>query len=63
VIVFPHICPSCSSARTRQVVPESPEVDTFRCDDCAHEWSVPAAPPLRPIPDRALPHDWMPKKE
>jgi len=37
------------------VVPQSPEVDTFRCGHCGHEWSAPAAPVRADIPEEALP--------
>lgn len=59
VLIFPQICPQCSSDRTHRVIPQSPEVETFRCDDCSHEWSAPAPPPMRPVPDAALPRDWF----
>ena len=55
MIQFPNICPACQSAARHTIIPTSPEVETSHCDNCGHEWSVPAAPPLRPIPDAALP--------
>jgi len=58
VIHFPNICPNCQSASRHLVIPTSPEVETFRCDTCGHEWSVPAPPPMRPIPSETLPRDW-----
>jgi len=42
VIVFPAICPMCSSDTGRRVIPDSPEVQTFRCGRCHHVWSEPA---------------------
>jgi hypothetical protein len=63
VLVFPNICPVCASANGRRVIPQSPEVETFRCMSCGHEWSTPAPPAMRPVPERALPRDWFPKKE
>jgi hypothetical protein len=54
-MIFPAICPVCQSDGGRLVIPQSPEVDTFRCDHCAHEWSAPAAPVRSDIPDDALP--------
>lgn len=63
MLVFPSVCPACASATGKRVIPQSPEVETFRCAQCAHEWSEPAPPPLRPVPDQALPREWfLPKK-
>jgi len=45
MIVFPSICPSCGSEKGQRIIPESPEVQTFRCVSCRHEWSE----PLRPL--------------
>ena len=39
------------------VIPQSPEMDTFRCGKCGHEWSEPAAPVRSEIPAEVLPHD------
>ena len=44
MIVFPAICPFCSSDAGRRIIPESPEVQTFRCANCRHQWSEPAPP-------------------
>jgi ribosomal protein L37AE/L43A len=63
MLVFPHICPACGSAKGRRVIPQSPEVETFHCDDCGHEWSAPAPPPMRPVPERALPRSWFKRKK
>jgi transposase-like protein len=57
--MFPPVCPACGSANGRRVIPQSPEVETFRCGSCDHEWSAPAPPPMRPVPDQALPRDWF----
>jgi hypothetical protein len=63
VIQFPKICPACNSTARHELIPSSPEVETHRCDSCGHEWTTPAPPPMRPVPDSALPHDWFnPKK-
>ena len=63
MLVFPSVCPVCASANGRRVIPQSPEVETFRCTQCDHEWSEPAPPRLRPVPDQALPREWfVPKK-
>jgi hypothetical protein len=59
VIVFPNICPACASPNARRLIPQSPEVETFHCSACGHEWSTPAPPPLRPVPQRALPREWF----
>jgi hypothetical protein len=59
VIHFPNICPACGSTARHLVIPSSPEVETFRCDNCAHEWSTPAPPSMRPVPDASLPRDWF----
>ena len=40
--LFPPICPSCHSASGRIVIPESPEVETYKCQACHHQWSQPA---------------------
>ncbi len=58
MIVFPAICPACGSDAGRRLIPESPEVQTFRCGRCLHTWSEPApayrvdaaddGPPKRP---------------
>ena len=32
-------CPSCLSEHTASMVSTSPEVYSFRCLDCQHEWS------------------------
>jgi transposase-like protein len=42
MIVFPAICPACASDAGRRIIPESPEVQTFRCARCQHTWSEPA---------------------
>lgn len=63
MLVFPSLCPVCASPNGRRVIPQSPEVETFRCSQCGHEWSEPAPPPLRPVPEHALPREWfLPKK-
>jgi len=59
VIVFPNICPHCSSPDARRVIPQSPEVETFHCDRCGHEWSTPAPAPMRPVPPESLPRHWF----
>jgi transposase-like protein len=60
MIVFPAVCPACGASSGRRVIPESPEVETFRCGDCQHEWSEPAPLPVRTeIPKHALPWDWF----
>jgi hypothetical protein len=38
------------------VIPQSPEMDTFRCGSCGNVWSEPAAPGRSDIPTEALPH-------
>jgi hypothetical protein len=63
VLTFPIICPACTSALGRRIIPQSPEVETFRCGECAHEWSEPAPPVAGQIPERALPWDWLRKEE
>jgi transposase-like protein len=32
-------CPSCLSDRTAATISSSPEVYSFRCNDCQHEWA------------------------
>lgn len=32
-------CPSCLSERTASTLSSSPEVYSFRCSDCHHEWA------------------------
>ena len=59
LIHFPHICPRCSSDEGLMIVSDSPEVEAFRCADCAHTWTAPAPPSMRPVPDAALPRDWF----
>jgi uncharacterized Zn finger protein len=54
-MIFPVLCPHCSSDSGRRVIPESPEVDSFRCERCGHAWSQPAAPVRGPIPAAVLP--------
>jgi hypothetical protein len=44
MIVFPSICPSCGSEKGQRIIPESPEVQTFRCVVCRYEWSEPLRP-------------------
>jgi hypothetical protein len=44
VIVFPAICPKCASDSGKRMIPESPEVETFRCARCQNQWSEPAPP-------------------
>jgi hypothetical protein len=58
-MLFPVICSACNSPSGRRVIPESPEVDTFRCGACAHEWSEPVSPPVSHAPERTLPKDWF----
>ena len=36
MIQFPAICEVCRSDSGRQIIPDSPEVDTFRCAACGH---------------------------
>ena len=55
-MIFPAICPACHSDTGRMVIPESPEMDTFRCGQCGNVWSEPAAPVRADIPEEALPH-------
>jgi len=38
-VIFPAICPICRSDSGRRVIPESPEVCTFRCGSCDYQWS------------------------
>jgi len=45
------------------VIPQSPEVDTFRCGDCGHHWSEPVPPSMRPVPEQSLPRDWFNRKK
>jgi Zn ribbon nucleic-acid-binding protein len=59
MVQFPAICPVCRADSGRQIIPESPEVDTFRCGRCGHEWSEPAAPVRADIPADALPRDGL----
>ena len=40
-MIFPVLCPRCQADSGARLVPESPEVETFRCGDCRHEWSEP----------------------
>jgi transposase-like protein len=54
-MIFPVICPVCQSDSGRRIIPQSPEVDTFRCGHCGQEWSEPATPVRSEIPDDALP--------
>jgi hypothetical protein len=42
-VIFPAICPVCHSDSGRLIIPASPEVDTYRCGACGHEWSQPAS--------------------
>lgn len=35
----PARCPSCLSDQTAQTISSSPEVYSFVCFDCKHEWS------------------------
>jgi transposase-like protein len=63
MLVFPILCPSCMSPNGRRVIPQSPEVETFHCDRCGHEWSTPAPPPMRPLPPHALPRAWFGRKK
>jgi transposase-like protein len=63
MVIFPHICPACGSANGRRVIPQSPEVETFRCADCAHQWSAPAPPAMRPVPEQVLPRAWFTRKK
>ena len=63
MIVFPNICPACHSTARHQIIPSSPEVESFKCDSCGHEWSVPAPTPMRPVPDAALPRTWATRKK
>ncbi|HTM24823.1 MAG TPA: hypothetical protein VL225_06500 [Vicinamibacterales bacterium] len=48
-MIFPVICPMCRADSGRRTIPQSPEVDTFVCGDCRHEWSEPA-PAYSPLP-------------
>jgi Zn ribbon nucleic-acid-binding protein len=59
VIVFPAVCSACGSSSGRRVIPESPEVETFRCGACGHQWSEPAPTVRTEIPRQALPWDWF----
>jgi hypothetical protein len=40
-MIFPVICPECRSDSGRRIVPQSPEVQTFRCGACQYVWSEP----------------------
>jgi hypothetical protein len=35
----PPRCPSCLSERTAPMISASPEVYSFRCLNCQHEWA------------------------
>jgi hypothetical protein len=52
-MIFPAICPVCASDSGRRVIPESPEVETFRCGACRHSWSELAAPPVVDLEPKA----------
>jgi hypothetical protein len=54
MIVFPVICPACASDAGRRVIPESPEVETFQCGRCHHQWSEPAPPPSLELRQRRV---------
>lgn len=41
-MIFPVLCPVCQADSGRRVIPDSPEVETFRCGACQHSWSEPA---------------------
>ena len=41
-MIFPAICPTCGSSSGRSVIPESPDVQTFKCGACECSWSEPA---------------------
>jgi hypothetical protein len=56
-MIFPVICPICQSDSGRRVIPDSPEVETFRCEACHHVWSEPAIEVRR---FRAEPGDFIP---
>lgn len=49
-MIFPVLCPVCQADSGVRVVPESPEVETFRCGDCRHQWSEPARTELTSKP-------------
>jgi hypothetical protein len=38
---FRPSCPCCLSGLTAATMPTSPEVLTYRCADCHHDWAVP----------------------
>lgn len=40
-MIFPVLCPLCHADSGVRVIPQSPEVESFRCGDCHHEWSEP----------------------
>jgi hypothetical protein len=42
VTLFPPICPTCHSSSGRAVIPDSPEVETYQCQNCRRSWSQPA---------------------
>ena len=55
MIVFPAICPACASDEGQRLIPESPEVQTFRCARCQHTWSEPAPAYTLDRPDNDAP--------
>ena len=60
-MIFPVLCPLCRSDSGRRTIPSSPEVETFRCGACHHEWSEPARPESFPRADasREFEHTWQ----
>jgi transposase-like protein len=44
-------CPRCRSERISFVIPESPEVESWRCLECAAQWEVgPGGQVMLPLP-------------
>jgi len=41
-MIFPVVCPMCRADSGRRIIPQSPEVETFCCGHCHHQWSEPA---------------------
>ena len=54
-MIFPALCPLCHADSGRRVIPSSPEVETFRCGHCRHEWSEPVQPFLTTATDAPIP--------
>ena len=57
-MIFPVLCPVCHADSGTRLVPLSPEVETFRCGDCRHEWSEPARVASMKPADAELERRW-----